>query len=58
MWLLVSGIGGDHIKFDESKVKGFSNFAYDLVQDDPKLPDDGGEIPKSQGRGWWFDSWI
>jgi hypothetical protein len=22
-----------------------------LVQDDPKLLDDGGEIPKSQGRG-------
>jgi len=22
------------------------------VQDDPKLPDDSGEIPKSQGRGW------
>jgi hypothetical protein len=28
-----------------------------MVQGDPKLPDDGGEIPKSQGRGWWFDSW-
>ena len=26
-----------------------------LVQDDLKLLDDGGEIPKSQGRGWWFD---
>jgi hypothetical protein len=26
------------------------------VQDDPKLPDDGGEIPKSQRRGWRFDS--
>jgi hypothetical protein len=22
------------------------------VRDDPKLPDDGGEISKSQGRGW------
>jgi hypothetical protein len=22
-----------------------------MVQDDPKLPDDGGEISKSQGRG-------
>jgi hypothetical protein len=26
-----------------------------MVQDDPKLPDGGGEIPKSQGRGWRFD---
>ena len=26
-----------------------------LVQDDHKLPDDDGEIPKSQGRGWRFD---
>ena len=24
------------------------------VQYDPKLLDDGGEIPKSQGRGWQF----
>ena len=24
--------------------------------DDPRLPGDGGEIPKSQGRGWRFDS--
>ena len=24
--------------------------------DNPKLLDDGGEIPKSQGRGWCFDS--
>jgi hypothetical protein len=27
-----------------------------MVRDNPKLPDDGGEIPKSQGRGWRFDS--
>ena len=27
-----------------------------MVQDDPKLPDDGEEIAKSQGRGWWFAS--
>ena len=26
------------------------------VQDDPKLLDDDGEIPKSQGRGWRFNS--
>ena len=26
-----------------------------LVRDDPKLPDGGGEILKSQGRGWRFD---
>ena len=25
-----------------------------MVRDDLKLPDDGGEIPKSQGRGWRF----
>ena len=29
-----------------------------LVRDDPKLLDDGGEIPKSQGRGWRFDSQL
>ena len=23
-----------------------------IVRDDPKLLDDGGEIPRSQGRGW------
>ena len=27
-----------------------------LVQDDPTLLDDGGEIPKSQRKGWRFDS--
>ena len=26
-----------------------------MFQDDPKLMDDGGEIPKSQGRGWPFE---
>jgi hypothetical protein len=26
-----------------------------LVRDDLKLPDDAGEIPKSQGRGWRFE---
>jgi hypothetical protein len=29
-----------------------------MVQDDPKLLDDGGEIRKSQGRGWRFKSWL
>ena len=28
--------------------------ALEVVQDDPKLLNDGGEIPKSQGRGWGF----
>ena len=27
-----------------------------MVRDDPKRLDDGGEIPKSQGIGWRFDS--
>ena len=27
-----------------------------LVRDNLKLPDNGGEIPKSQGRGWRFES--
>ena len=27
-----------------------------MVRDDPKVLDDGGEIPKSEGRGWRFDS--
>jgi hypothetical protein len=26
------------------------------VQDDPKLPDDGGKIPNYQGRGWQVNS--
>ena len=30
----------------------------ELVQDGPKLLDDGGEIPKSQGRGWRFETWL
>ena len=25
---------------------------------DPKLPDDSGEAPKSERRGWRFDSWL
>ena len=29
-----------------------------LVRDDLKLPDDGGEISKSQGRGWQFEFWL
>ena len=29
-----------------------------IVQDEPKLLDDGGEIPKFQGRGWQLDSWM
>ena len=29
---------------------------FSLVQDDIKLLDDGGEIPKSQGRVWRFTS--
>ena len=28
----------------------------ELVRDNPKLLDNGGEIPKSQGRGWRFES--
>jgi hypothetical protein len=27
-----------------------------LVRDDLKLLNDGGEIPKSLERGWWFES--
>jgi hypothetical protein len=26
------------------------------VQDDPKLPDDNGEVPNSEWSGWQFDS--
>jgi hypothetical protein len=36
--------------------EGLTTMNLRLVQDDPKLLDDGGEIPKSQGRGWQFDS--
>ena len=35
---------------------GASRKVLKLVQDDPKLLDDGAKIPKSQGRGWRFDS--
>ena len=34
---------------------------YDLPcskQDDPKLLDDGVEIPKSQGKGWQVNFWL
>ena len=42
-----------------TKTKQIENGDRLLVQDNPKLvPDDGGEIPKSQGRGWRFDSWL
>ena len=27
-----------------------------MVRDDLKLPDDGGGIPKFEGRGWRFES--
>ena len=29
-----------------------------MVREDPKLLDDGGEIPKRQGRGWQFHSQL
>ena len=29
-----------------------------LVQDNPKLLDGRRGIPKSQGKGWWFESWL
>ena len=29
-----------------------------LIRDDPKLLDNGGEIPKTWGRGWQFDSQL
>ena len=29
-----------------------------MVRDDLELPDDGGEISKSQGRGWQFESQL
>jgi hypothetical protein len=29
---------------------------HSLVQDGLKLPDDGGGIPKFEGRGWRFES--
>ena len=53
----------------KKKKKENSPFALDLLSSnnwmgwskiDPNLPDDGGEIPESQGRGWrqWFESWL
>jgi hypothetical protein len=29
-----------------------------IVRDDPKLVDDNGKVPKSEQRGWRFDSWM
>ena len=29
-----------------------------MFQDDPKLPDDSGEIPKFKRRGWRFNFWL
>ena len=26
-----------------------------MVQDDPKLPGDSGEVPVFEWSGWWFD---
>ena len=33
-----------------------SEIGFISVRDESKLLDDGGEISKSEGRGWWFDS--
>jgi hypothetical protein len=38
------------IDVTDKQVLGYINNPLQ-VQDDPKLPDDGGKIPKSQGRG-------
>ena len=40
--------GGDEAKVIPAGLK--------LVRANPKLPGDGRGIPKSQGRGWRFDS--
>jgi hypothetical protein len=29
-----------------------------LVQDDPKLSHDSGEVPKIERSGWWFGSQL
>ena len=29
-----------------------------MIRDDLKLPEDGGDIPKPQGRGWQFESQL
>ena len=36
----------------------YSIIAKPMVHDDRKLPDDRGEVPKSEWRDWWFDSWL
>ena len=49
-----------HCKVNGFQVVHFLNwtlgFHWYVVRDDPKLLDDNGEILKSQGRGWRFDS--
>ena len=53
--MLWEGGGGDvslRTGFKETRVER----DWHLVQDDLELLDDVGEIPKSQGRGWLFDS--
>ena len=47
---IFKGIAKKHIT--PSDIINHSKF----VLDNPKLLDDGGDIPKSQGRGWRFDS--
>ena len=42
----------------ESTICVFHNANPVLVRDYPKLLDDGGEIHKSQEKGWWFDSQL
>ena len=56
---------GKPTQFDQPLFDSWVDFYYskrgnslkeNLVGDDPKLLDDGGEIPKFEGRGWRFDS--
>ena len=43
-----------HVQSDPAPSKS----CHTLVWDDPKLLDDGGEIPKSQGGGWRSNFWL
>ena len=35
-----------------NRLLGLAKVRWEVVRDDPKLPDDDGEIPKSQRRAW------
>ena len=56
--LVVGGGNSYQLQIARSRSLPFDDLTREsnLVREDPKLLDNDGEIPKSQGKGWWFDS--